>query len=58
MVEGEETGWLAVIEKKVQHQAAEILDKYGINSEIDVSVLDRDDFCKLVSGLRGSSRAL
>jgi hypothetical protein len=31
--------------------SAEILDKkYGINSETDVSVLDRDDFCKLVSG--------
>ena len=49
MVEGEETGWLAVLEKKGLHQAADILDKYGINSETDVSVLDRDDFCKLVS---------
>jgi len=50
MVEGEETGWLTVLEKKGLHQAADILDKYGINSETDVSVLDRDDFCKLVSG--------
>jgi len=49
MVEGEETGWLAVLEKKGLLQAADILDKYGINSETDVSVLDRDDFCKLVS---------
>jgi hypothetical protein len=32
------------------HQAADILENYGINSETDVSVLDRDDFCKLVSG--------
>jgi hypothetical protein len=46
----EETGWLTVLEKKGLHQAAEILDNYGINSETDVSVLDRDDFCKLVSG--------
>jgi hypothetical protein len=30
--------------------STEILDKYGINSETDVSVLDRDDFFKLVSG--------
>ena len=49
MVEGEETGWLTVLEKKGLHQVADILDKYGINSETDVSVLDRDDFCKLVS---------
>ena len=39
-----------VIEKQGLHQAAEILENYGINSETDVSVLDRDDFCKLVSG--------
>jgi hypothetical protein len=50
MVEGEETGWLTVLEKKGIHQAAEILDNYGMNSETDVSVLDRDDFCMLVSG--------
>jgi hypothetical protein len=42
-----------VIEKQGLHQATEILENYGINSETDVSVLDRDDFCKLVSeGLR------
>jgi hypothetical protein len=45
MVEEEDTGWLAVLEKKGLHQAAEILDNYGINSETDVSVVDRDDFC-------------
>ena len=39
-----------MIEKQGLHQAAEILENYGINSETDVSVLDRDDFCKLVSG--------
>ena len=38
------------MEKKGLHQAADILENYGINSETDVSVLDRDDFCKLVSG--------
>ena len=42
--------WMSVIEKKGLYQAAEILENYGINSETDVSVLDRDDFCKLVSG--------
>jgi hypothetical protein len=46
----EDRGWLSVIEKQGLHQAAEILENYGINSETDVSVLDRDDFCKLVSG--------
>jgi hypothetical protein len=46
----EDRGWLAVIEKQGLHQTAEILENYGINSETDVSVLDRDDFCKLVSG--------
>ena len=50
MVEGEESGWLSELEKKGLHQAAEILENYGINSETDVSVIDRDDFCKLVSG--------
>ena len=49
MVEGEESGWLSELEKKGLHQAAEILENYGINSETDVSVLDRDDFCKLAS---------
>jgi hypothetical protein len=48
--EGEDRGWLAVIEEQGLHQEAEILENYGINSETDVSVLDRDDFCKLVSG--------
>ena len=46
----EDRGWLSVIEKQGLHQTAEILENYGINSETDVSVLDRDDFCKLVSG--------
>ena len=50
MVEGEESGCLSELEKKGLHQAAEILENYGINSETDVSVLDRDDCCKLVSG--------
>ena len=49
----EDRGWLTVIEKQGLHQVAEILENNGINSETDVSVLDRDDFCKLVSeGLR------
>ncbi len=45
-----DTIWLAVLEKKGLHQAAEILENYVINSETDVSVFDRDDFCKLASG--------
>jgi hypothetical protein len=38
-----------VLQKKGLHQAAEIHENDGINSETDVSVLDRDDFCKLTS---------
>ena len=49
MVEGEESGWLSELEKKRLYQAAEILENYGINSETDVSVHDRDDLCKLAS---------
>ncbi len=53
MVEGKETGWLTVLEKNGLNQTTEILENYGINSETvtDVSMLDRDDFCKL--GFRG-----
>ena len=36
MVEGTDTGWLAVLEKKGLHQAAGILENYGIDSETDV----------------------
>jgi hypothetical protein len=46
----EDRCWMSVIEKKGLYQAAEILENYGINSETDVSMLDRDDFYKLVSG--------
>ena len=35
-----------VFEKKGLHQEEEILENYGIDSEIDVSVFDRDDFWK------------
>jgi hypothetical protein len=49
MVKGEDTGCLVVLEKKGLHQVSEILENYGINSETDVSVLDRDYFCKLTS---------
>ena len=38
-----------VLEKKGLHQVAGILENYGIDCETDVSVLDRDDFSKLVS---------
>ena len=49
MGEGEDTGCLTVLEKKGLHQAAEILENYGIDSETDMSVVDRDVFCKLSS---------
>jgi hypothetical protein len=49
MVEGEESDWLSELEKKGLHQETEIFENYGINSETDVSVLDQDDFWKLVS---------
>ena len=39
MVEGIDTGWLVVLEKKGLHQAAGILENYGIDSETDVSLL-------------------
>ena len=38
-----------VLEKKGLHQVENILDNYGIDSETDVSLLDQDDFSKLVS---------
>ena len=49
MVEGTDTGWLTVLEKKGLHQEAGILENYGIDSETDVSLFDQDDFIKLVS---------
>ncbi len=49
MVEGTDTGWLTVLEKKGLHQAAGILENYGIDSETDVSLLDQGDLRNLVS---------
>ena len=49
MVEGTDTGWLTVLEKKGLHQAAGILENYGIDSETDVSLVDQGDLCNLVS---------
>ena len=40
---------LTVLEKKGLHQVAGILENYGIDSETDVSLFDRDDFSKLSS---------
>ena len=48
-MDGEDTAWLVVLEKKGLHQATEILESYGIDSETDVSLLDQDDFSKLAS---------
>ena len=41
MVEGTETAWLTVLEKKRVASSAEILENYGIDSETDLSVLDQ-----------------
>jgi hypothetical protein len=55
-MDGEDTAWLAVLEKKGLHQAAGILENYGIDCETVVSLLDRDDFSKLASnGLKPCS---
>jgi hypothetical protein len=51
MVEGEKTCYLVMFETNGLHHAPEILENYDINSETDVSILDRDDFCKM--GSRG-----
>ena len=49
MVEQTDTGWLTVLEKNGLRLAAEIFENYRIDSETDLSVLDQDDFSKLVS---------
>jgi hypothetical protein len=52
-MEGTDTGWMAVLEKKGLHQEAGLLENYGIDSETDVSLLDQGDLRNLVSqGLR------
>ena len=38
-----------MLEKKGLHQAAGILENYGIDSETNLSMLDQDDFNKLSS---------
>jgi hypothetical protein len=40
MVERTDTGWLVVLEKKGLHQAAGILENYGIDSETDVDYIE------------------
>jgi len=48
-MEETDTAWMAVLEKKGLHQAAGLLENYGIDSETDVSLLDQGDFRNLVS---------
>jgi hypothetical protein len=48
-MEGTDTGWMSVLEKKWIHQAAGLLENYGIDSETDVSLLDQGDLRNLVS---------
>ena len=57
MVEGTDTGWLAVLEKKGRHQAAGIIENYGIDSETDVSLLDQGDLRNLVSQAHATEEA-
>jgi hypothetical protein len=45
----EDKGWRALLEKKGLHQVANVLDKYGIGSETDVSGLEQHDFSELES---------
>ena len=40
---------MEVLEKKGLHQAAGLLENYGIDSETDVSLLDQGDLRNLVS---------
>ena len=47
MVEEEDKGWRALLEKQELHQAADILEKYGIGSATEVSDLEKDDFSEL-----------
>jgi hypothetical protein len=49
MVEDRDTGWVVVFEKKGMYQTVDILENYGIDSDTDVSVIDQDNFNKLVS---------
>jgi hypothetical protein len=48
-MEGTDTGWMSVLEKKGLDQAAGLLQNYGIDSETDVSLLDQGDLRNLVS---------
>ena len=53
-MEQRDTAWLVVLEKKGLHQAADILENYGIDSETDVSLLDQDGFSELAASSRVS----
>jgi hypothetical protein len=48
-MEEQEDGWLTVLEKNGLGPAAAIFENYGIDSETDLLVLDRDDFSKLAA---------
>ena len=49
MVEETDKVWMSELEKKGLHQAAEILENYGIDSETDLSLLDQDGLSKSIS---------
>jgi hypothetical protein len=48
-MEGTDTGWMTVLEKKGMHQEAGLLENNGIDSTTDVSLLDQGDLRNLVS---------
>ena len=50
MVEDKDTGWRGLLsEKQGLHQEADILEKYGMDRETDLSELDQHDFSELES---------
>ena len=45
-----DTGWRGLLsEKQGLHQQADILERYGMDSETDLSELDQHDFSELES---------
>ena len=46
-MEGTDTGWMTVLEKKGMHQEAGLLENNGIDSTTDVSLRDQGDLRSL-----------
>ena len=52
MVEDKVKGWRTLLEKQGLHPAADILEKYWIDSTTEVSDLEKDDFSELEASCR------